>query len=72
MRVTVSTEDRRFGKSDILVDFVLDAVSAGEEVMCHTPTPDTFEERLQARAGERGQLVWSKREKYGIRVTRKL
>jgi len=34
--------------------------------------PDAFEERLQARAVERGILVWSTKGKYGVRVQRKL
>ena len=64
--VSITTADRRFGKSQMLVDFVLNAANSGEVVICLTPVPTHFEERLQARAVERGISVWSTREKYGM------
>lgn len=70
-RVTISGGSRGFGKSQLMRDMVLDTVRAGEEVFVYTATPESFEEGLQARAAERGHLVWTTLDKGGVRVSGK-
>jgi hypothetical protein len=72
MSITINVNGVRSGKARFLVDMTLDAVAAGEIVLVGTATPASFEEAVQARACERGMLVWSTREKYGVRVRAKL
>jgi hypothetical protein len=72
MGITINVDNKRAGKARFLADMTLDAIAAGEDVLVATSVPNAFEETVQARAVERGMLVWTTIEKYGVHVKAKL